>query len=167
MYAFIPYIWIYEIYMDPYLRHTISSRSYNLFCLVREPEIEPHRKCPVYNTVLLTAAFMLYIGSLDSLVLYNYGFTPFDHAPICPPPNRWRRQWQPTPVLLPGKSHGRRSLVSYSPWGREELDSTEQLHFHFHALEKKMETHSSIVAWRIPGTGAWWAVIYGVSQSQT
>ena len=43
----------------------------------------------------------------------------------------WRRQWQPTPVLLPGKSHGRRSLVGCSPWGREELDTTEGLHFHF------------------------------------
>ena len=42
-----------------------------------------------------------------------------------------RRQWQPTPVLLPGKSHGRRSLVGYSPWGRRELDTTERLHFHF------------------------------------
>ena len=42
-----------------------------------------------------------------------------------------RRQWQPTPVLLPGKSHGWRSLVGYSPWGHEELDRTEQLHFHF------------------------------------
>ena len=36
-----------------------------------------------------------------------------------------RRQWHPTLVLLPGKSHGRRSLVGYSPWGREELDTTE------------------------------------------
>ena len=44
----------------------------------------------------------------------------------------WRRQWHPTPVLLPGESHGRRSLVGYSPWGRKELDTTEQLHFHFH-----------------------------------
>jgi len=44
----------------------------------------------------------------------------------------WRRQWQPTPVLLPGKSHGWRSLVGYSPWGRKELDRTERLHFiHF------------------------------------
>ena len=42
-----------------------------------------------------------------------------------------RRQWHPTPVLLPGKSHGRRSLVGYSLWGREELDTTEWLHFHF------------------------------------
>ena len=41
------------------------------------------------------------------------------------------RQWHPTPVLLPGKSHGRRSLVGCSPWGREESDTTEWLHFHF------------------------------------
>ena len=40
----------------------------------------------------------------------------------------WRRKRQPTPVLLPGKSHGRRSLVGYSPWGRKELDTTERLH---------------------------------------
>jgi len=43
----------------------------------------------------------------------------------------WRRKWQPTPVLLPGKFHGRRSLVGYSPWGRKESDMTEQLHFHW------------------------------------
>ena len=42
-----------------------------------------------------------------------------------------RRQWQPTPVLLPGKSHGRRSLVGCSPWGHEESDTTERLPFHF------------------------------------
>ena len=41
----------------------------------------------------------------------------------------WRRKWQPTPVFLPGKSHGRRSLVSYSPWDCEESDTTEWLHF--------------------------------------
>ena len=40
----------------------------------------------------------------------------------------------PTPVLLPGKSHGRRSLVGHSPWGREESDMTERLHFSFQAL---------------------------------
>ena len=42
-----------------------------------------------------------------------------------------RRQWHPTPVLLPGKSHGRRSLEGCSPWGRWGSDTTEQLHFHF------------------------------------
>ena len=62
-----------------------------------------------------------------------------------------RRQWHPTPVLLPGKSHGRRRLVGCSPWGPQESDTTERLHFH--ALEKEMATHSSVLAWRIPGTG--------------
>ena len=42
-----------------------------------------------------------------------------------------RRQWHPTPVLLPGKSHGRRSLVGCSPWDRWGSDMTERLHFHF------------------------------------
>ena len=64
-----------------------------------------------------------------------------------------RRQWHPTPVLLPGKSRGWRSLVGCSPWGREESDTTERLHFHFYALEKEMAAHSSVLAWRIPGTG--------------
>ena len=39
-----------------------------------------------------------------------------------------------------------------SPWGRTESDTTERLHFNFHALEKEMATHSSVLAWRIPGT---------------
>ena len=43
----------------------------------------------------------------------------------------WRRKWQPTPVLLPGKFYGQRSLVGYSPWNHKELDVTEQLHFTF------------------------------------
>ena len=47
----------------------------------------------------------------------------------------WRRKWQPTPVLLPGKSPGRRSLVGYSPWGRKELDTPERLHLQlFHLV---------------------------------
>ena len=65
----------------------------------------------------------------------------------------WRRQWHLTPVPLPGKSHGRRSLVGCSPWGHTESDTTEWLHFHFNALEKEMATHSSVLGWRIPGTG--------------
>ena len=39
----------------------------------------------------------------------------------------WRRKWQPTPVFLPGESHGQRSLAGYSPWHRKETDTTEQL----------------------------------------
>ena len=44
----------------------------------------------------------------------------------------WRRKWQHTPILLPAESHGGRTLVGYSPWGRKESDTTERLHFHFH-----------------------------------
>ena len=47
----------------------------------------------------------------------------------------WRRKWQTTPVFLPGKFHGWRSLVGCSPWGRKGSDTTEQLHFHFHIWE--------------------------------
>ena len=67
-----------------------------------------------------------------------------------------RRQWHPTPVLLPGKSHGWRSLKGYIVHGvaegRTRL-SEFTFTFHFHALEKEMATHSSVLAWRIPGTG--------------
>ena len=62
---------------------------------------------------------------------------------------------KPTPVPLPGKSHGQRGLVGYSPWGREELTQLSDFifTFHFPALEKEMAAHSSVLAWRIPGTG--------------
>ena len=49
----------------------------------------------------------------------------------------WNRKWQPSPVFLPGKYHGWRSLVGYSPWGHKELDTTEQLHFHNKTKVKK------------------------------
>ena len=66
-----------------------------------------------------------------------------------------RRQWHPTPVLLPGKSHGHRSLEGCSPWGREGRTrlSDFTFTFHFQASEKEMATHSSVLAWRIPGMG--------------
>ena len=41
----------------------------------------------------------------------------------------WSRKWQPNPVFLPGKFHGQRNLVGYSPWGRKESNTAEQLHF--------------------------------------
>ena len=64
-------------------------------------------------------------------------------------------EWSPTAVLLPGKSHGQRSLVGCSPWGHQESDMTGDFtfNFHFHTLEEEMATHSSVLAWRIPGTG--------------
>ena len=81
-----------------------------------------------------------------------------------------RRQWHPTPVLLLGKPHGRRSLVVCSPWGRKESDTTERLDFHFslscigegngHALQCSCLENPR-------DGGAWWAAVYGVTQSRT
>ena len=82
----------------------------------------------------------------------------------------WRRQWHPTPVLLPGKSHGRRSLVGCSPWGLEESDTTERLHFHF-SLSCIGEGNGSPLQYSClenpRDSGAWWAAVYGVAQSRT
>ena len=66
-----------------------------------------------------------------------------------------RRQCHPTSVLLPGKSHGWRGLVGCSPWGRWSRTRLSDFTFtsHFHALEKEMATHSSVLAWRNAGTG--------------
>ena len=59
-----------------------------------------------------------------------------------------RRRWHPTPVLLSGKSHGGRSLVGCSPWGRWSWTQLSDFTFtfHFHALEKEMATHFSVPA---------------------
>ena len=71
---------------------------------------------------------------------------------------------------LPGKSHGWRSLVGCSPWGHEESDSTERLHFHF-SLSCTGEGNGSPLqcsCLKNPRDGgAWWAAVYGVAQSQT
>ena len=82
----------------------------------------------------------------------------------------WRRQWPPTPVLLPGKSRGRRSLVGCSPWGRKESDMTERLHFHFSLScvgEGNGNPLQSSCLENPRDGGAWWAAVYGVAQSRT
>ena len=82
----------------------------------------------------------------------------------------WRRQWHPTPVLLPGKSHGWRSLVACRPWGCEESDTTEWLHFHF-SLSCIGEGNGNPLQCSCLENprdgGAWWAAVYGVAQSWT
>ena len=81
-----------------------------------------------------------------------------------------RRQWHPTPVLLPGKSHGWRSLVGCSPWGRSESDLTERLHFHFSLLcigEGNGNPLQCSCLENPRDGGAWWAAICGVAQSRT
>ena len=81
-----------------------------------------------------------------------------------------RRQWHPTPVLLPGKFHGLRSLMSCSPRGREDLDTTERLHFLF-SLSCIGEGNGNPLQCSCLENprdgGAWWAAVYGVAQSRT
>ena len=81
-----------------------------------------------------------------------------------------RRQWQPTPVLLPGKSHGWRSLVGCSPRGRKESDTTERLHFHFSLWcigEGNGNTLQCSCLGNAMDRGAWRATVHGVSKTQT
>ena len=90
--------------------------------------------------------------------------------PECSPLLHWRRQRPPTPVLLPGKSHGWRSLVGCSPWGRKESDTTEPLPFQF-SLSCIGEGNGNPLQCSCLENprdgGAWWAVVYGVTQSRT
>jgi len=81
-----------------------------------------------------------------------------------------RRQWHPTPVLLLGKSHGRRRPVGCSSWGRYESDTTERLHFHF-SLSCIGEGNGNPLQCSCLGNprdgAAWWAAVSGVAQSRT
>ena len=83
--------------------------------------------------------------------------------------NGQRRQWHPTPALLPGKSHGWRSLVGCSPWGRWGSDMTERLHFDF-SLSCIGEGNGNPLQCSCLENprdgGAWWAAVYGVAQSR-
>ena len=83
-----------------------------------------------------------------------------------------RRQWHPTPVLLPRRSHGQRRLVGCSPWGRWELDTTQWLHFHFHfslsCIGEENGNPLQCSCLENPReSGAWSAAVYGVTQSRT
>ena len=79
-----------------------------------------------------------------------------------------RRQWQPTPVLLPGKSHGQMSLVGHSPWGHEESDTTERLHFSLSCIGEGNGNSLQCSCLENPREGgAWWAVVCGIAQSRT
>ena len=81
-----------------------------------------------------------------------------------------RRQWHPTPVLLPGKPYGQRSLVGCSPWGCEESDTTEQLHFHFSLSCIGEGNGNPLLCSCLENPrdgGDWLAAVYAVAQSWT
>ena len=111
------------------------------------------------------------LGCIHSLAVVNTSTLNTDEQVfVWPQLFLRRRQWHPTPVLLPGKPHGRSSLVGCSPWGREELDTTERLHFHF-SLSCIGEGNGNPLQCSCLENprdgGAWWAAVYGVAQSRT
>ena len=90
----------------------------------------------LFNIILFINIFVIFMWNKQGHSLSCSLLYPYDMLGR-------RRQRHPTPVLLPGKSHGWRSLVGCSPWGHKEpdTDKTERLHFHFHTLEKEVAAH--------------------------
>ena len=122
----------------------------------------PIRVCKVIAPFL----FIFFIWHMNSFYLLCYSVDEFHLFSYY----LRRRQWQPTPVHLPGKSHGRRGLEGCSPWGRWGLDTTERLRFPF-ALSCFGEGNGNPLQCSClenpRDRGAWWAAIYGVAQSRT
>ena len=106
----------------------------------------------------LSGLWSIFFFSLQLIVIGGWGLP------------QQARQWHPTPALLPGKSHGWRSLVGRSPWGDEESDTTERLHFHF-SLSCIGEGNGNPLQCSClenpRDRGASWAAVYGVTQSWT
>ena len=118
----------------------------------------------------LILIFDLWSGHLNSQWSWYINLTLSVHLNKCSQIKFPWRQWHPTPVLLPGKSHGWRSLVGCSPWGREESHTTEWLHLHF-SLSCIGEGNGNPLQYSClenpRDRGAWWATVYGVAQNRT
>ena len=120
-----------------------------------------------FSYELITSLFWHFLSFLIIYIILNFqNFTKCQDI-------LWRKRWQPTPVLLPGKSHGQRSLVGCSPWGCEEsdtTDTTERLPFHF-SLSCIGEGNGNPLQCSCLENprdgGAWWAAIYEITQSWT
>ena len=113
----------------------------------------------MYGKRLVPLPFQIYFPLLSLELSFSWA-----HGHL----GRWQRH--PTPVLLAGKSHGRRSLVGCSPWGRGESDTTERLHFYF-SLSCTGEGNGNPLQCSClenpRDRGAWWASVYGAAQSRT
>ena len=110
---------------------------------------------------------LIYLGPLSRFHILSFLSSGLTLGCVCSLQRRW---WHHTPVLLPGKSRGRRSLVGCSPWGREESDMTELLHFPF-SLSCIGEGNGNPLQCSCLENprdgGAWWAAVSGVTQSWT
>ena len=128
--------------------------------------------CNRYQNLVIfvssTLSFLLIIETIKCfhILIQNMYIWEFTGGPAV----RQRRQWHPTPVLLPGKSHGRRSLVGCSPWSCWELDTTQWLHFQFSLSCVGEGNGNPLQCFCLENPrdgGAWWAAVYRVTQSRT
>ena len=142
--------------------HTVKG-----FGIVNETEREVFMEFPSLSMIHQILA----VWSLSPLPFLKWSWTSGKFL-VCITLNwtDWRRQWHPTPVLLPRKFHGQRSLVGCSPWGLEEWDMTEWLHFHFSfsCIGEGNGNPLQCSCLENPRDGgAWWVAVYGVAQSRT
>ena len=150
-------------------KHTRTHTHTHTYIFSRKAPRRGVGEGAVHRVIIWTSTFDLYNSMLFWFFSWRRQWHP---TPVLLPRKSHgrRRQWHPTPVLLPGKSHGRRSLVGCSPWGRWGLDTTEQLHFHF-SLSCIGEGNGNPLQCSCLENprdgGAWWAAIYGVTQSWT
>ena len=136
--------------------------------LTRINSFNPHNSITWSRFLLFTFYQWEIWGTLSSLAITASKWPSWDLNSVRLQ-NR-RRRWHPTPVLLPGKSHGWRSPVGCSPWDCSESDRTEQLHFHFSPScigEGNGNPLQCSCLENPRDRGAWWAVVYGVIQSRT
>ena len=146
---------IYRIIEQLYFYSSIESVSLIRLCYIYFPFKHNYN---IFNKYILAIFFF----TLFSIAKDLWQLWPLEE--------HWRRQWHPTPVLLPGKSHGWKSLEGCSPWGCWGSDTTERLHFHF-SLSWIGEGNGNPLqcSWleNPRDGGAWWAAVYGVTQSWT
>ena len=149
-------IWLFAYWTRSQARAMHCDWLTSFFCFLSawNFKIFIYKLPQVYNRWMSFHIMFLYV-SLKMLVTYE---------------NSRRRQWHPTPVVLPGKSRGQRSLVGCSPWGLEESDTPEWLHFHF-SRSCIGEGNGNPLQCSCPENprdgGASWAAVYGVAQSRT
>ena len=139
--------------------YLIFCSAFNLDCCCFW---KPTLNIGLFATWLYVFVLFLKKESVLQHILFNVFIFPLTSSKL--------RQWHPTPVLLPGKSHGWRSLVGCSPWGHKESDTTEQLHFDF-SLSCIGEGNGNPLQCSCLENprdgGSWWPAVYGIAQSRT
>ena len=132
------------VYNSPRSKHLLISWLQSSSAVILEPpKIKSATVSPsICHEVMGPDAMILIFWMLSfkpTFSLSSFTFDPWGGKIL------WRRKWQSTPVLLPGKFCGWRCLVGFSPWGRKELDTTVRLHFLSFTFIKRLFSSSSFL----------------------